>query len=366
MKRIWISLAALVAVGVMAQEKEAQSGTPALLEAINGRQAPVFLQSMEDGELTFQPRNSTRNMTVSGTKIASLTFFPKYDAEAVEQQINTGDYEGALATLVPLMAPYVDYMVVENNMRGPFCMLMDAYRKSGDFTKAREAANILLKSGDPEMVHRGQVTVALLAIAENDLETAKKIRNEVTSETAGLYLQASIERVEQGPKVAIWTVTGIILNHANDVEWLGPSELLCANLYKDMLGTNSVITTNSPMLTARQVKNMYNGSSVAADAEKLWRSLGGEEVEAAILAQKEEEERLEAEIIAKRRAEQDKREAEEKAKKEAEAALKVEHEAGTNVNATVEMDEAGTNVNVTVEMDEAGTNLNTTTEMESE
>lgn len=364
MKRLWISLMALVAVVAMGQTPEVQSGTPALLEAINGKQARVFLQQLEDGVLTFQPHKSTKNMTAPITKISSLTFYPKYDAEAVEQQIKSGDYSGVLSSLVPVMEPYWEYMVVDNNMRGAFCMLMDAYRKKGDFIKVREIANILLECGDPEMVQRGQVNIALVAIAENDLETAKKIRGEVTSETAGLYLQASIERVEQGPKVAMWTVTGIILNHANDVEWLGPSELLCANLYVDMLGTNSVITTNSPLLTARQVKNMYSGNSVAADAEKLWISLGGAEVEAAVIAKKTEAERLEAEEQKQRLAEQEKKEAEAKAKKEARAALEAQNEAGTNVNTSAEM-AAGTNVSANVEV-ATGTNVNTRTEMESE
>lgn len=352
MNRIWISLAALIAVGAMAQEPEVQPGTPAMLEAVNGKKAAVFLQHLKNGKVTFQPRKSSKNMAAPVTMIKSLTFFPKYDAEAVEQQFNSGEYAAVVSALVPVMEPFEEYMVVENNMRDPFCMLMDAYRKTGDLPKARKAANVLLESGDPDLVQRGQVNIALLAIVENDLETAKKIRGELTSEAAGLYLQACIEREENMPKVAIWTVSGIIKYHANDVEWLGPSELLCANLYLDMLTTNSVITTNSALLTARQVKNMYNGSSVSADAEKLWVSLGGAEIEAAVLAEKAEQERLEAERIAERKAEQEKMEAEKKAEEEAAAALQRENEAGTNGTANAEM--------------ESGTNVTTSTEMESE
>ncbi len=343
MKRIWIGLMALLAMGAVAQEQpEAQSGTPALLEAVNGKQARVFLQRLEKGKLTFQAYKSNRDIAVPASKIKSLTFYPKYDAEAVEQQFNAGDYSAVLSTLDPLMETFWDYMVVDNNLRAAFCMLMDAYYKTGELPKARKAANILLESGDPELVQRGQANLALVAIAGNDLETAKKIRNEVTSEAAGLYLQACIERAEKRPKDAIKTVSDLLINHANDVEWLAPSELLCAYLYVDMLGPNSVITTNSALHTARQVKNIYAGSSVAADAEKLWVSLGGAEREAAIAAEKAEREKKAAEKKAER-------EAEEKAKLEAEDA------ASTN---TVE---AGQSENT------ASTNdLNTTTEMESE
>ena len=77
MSRIWISLAALlVAVGAMAQEPAVQSGTPALLEAQNGNKIGVFLQRLENRTLTFQPRKSTKTMSVSITKVKSLPFSP--------------------------------------------------------------------------------------------------------------------------------------------------------------------------------------------------------------------------------------------------------------------------------------------------
>ena len=367
MSRIWISLAALlVAMGAMAKEPAAQSGTPALIESINGNTAGGFLQRLENGTLTFQPRKSTRTISVSITKVKSLTFFPKYDAEAVEQQYNAGDYAAALSSLVSLMEPYEDYMVVENNLRGVFCMMIDAYRKTGNFSKVREGAQVLLESGDPGLVQRGQVNLALVAIAENDLETAKKIHSEVTSEVAGLYLQACIEQAENRPKDASWTVSGIIKDHANDIEWLGPSELLSANLYVDMISTNSVITTNSALLTARQVKNIYSGSSVSADAEKLWISLGGAELTAAVLAEKAEQERLEAAEIEERRVAQKKEQAEKRAEEEAEQEkIRAEKKAEEEAAAALLIEQAGTNGTENVEMN-TGTNVTTSTEMESE
>jgi len=239
------------------------------------------------------------------------------------------------------MAERAQYMVVENNLRDAFCILMNANRKLGEYGKVRKAANILLEADDPLMVQRGQVNLALVAIADNDLPTADKIRGELASEAAGLYLQACIERAEQRPVDAIKTVSGIIIDHANDVEWLAPSELLCAYLYVDMLGTNSVITTNSALNTARQVKNMYSGTSVAADAEKLWIDLGGAKLEAAAAeekaARKVAEEKA-AQKAAEEKAEREKREAEEKARQEAEAASRIESAAGANTNTTTEME----------------------------
>lgn len=335
MKWILTSLLALVVAGAMAQEKATQSGIPAKLEAINGKKIQVFLQSQKNGKLTFQPRKSSKNISIGIEKIKSLTFFLEYDEASIEKSFNEGDYLTVVTTLGSLLEPFWEYMVIENNLRDTFCSLMDANRELGEFSKVRKAADILVASGDTELEQRGQVNLALVALAEDDRKTTEKIRGEITSEAAGLYLQACLERADGQPKVAIQIVTKIIANHANDVDWLAPSELLCAYLYMDMVGSNSVITTNSAMNTARQVKNMYDGTHIAADAKKLWIELGGAAIELAAEAEK-------AERKAREKEAEEERKAREKAKKEADvvaaAQAQAEALAKTNVTETTEME----------------------------
>ena len=266
MKRILISLVALVTVcSSQAQKKvaEPQPGIPAILEAINGKKARVFLQRMEDGKLVFQPYKSTKEISVDASKVKRLDFVLKYDSEGVAQAFINGDYATVVATLEPLLQAHAPYMVVDNNLRDAFSMLMKAYRENGDLPKARKAASTLMESGDPVLVERGLVVMALAAIAENDLTAAERIQSKVVSEAGALYLKSSIERAKGEPKVAIQTVVSIIAEHGNDMEWLPPAELLCARLYLDMGMTNSAAHT------ARQVEHMYAGTHIAADAKKL-------------------------------------------------------------------------------------------------
>jgi len=276
MKRILISLAALAAVcAAQGQKKEAepQAGTPAVLEAINGKKARVFLQRVENSKLVFQPYKSTREISVDTAKVKRLEFILKYDSEGVSQAFIDGDYAGVIATLEPLLKAYSPYMVVDNNLRDAFAMLMKAYRENGELPKARQAATVLLQSGNPALVQRGQVVMALAAIADNDLPQAEKIQGEVPSEAAALYLKASIEQAKGEPKAAIKTVVGIIAEHGNDMDWLPPAELLSARLYLDMGMTNSAAHT------ARQVENIYAGTHISADAKKLREPLNVEEPE---------------------------------------------------------------------------------------
>lgn len=345
MKRMILSLIALSAVVVFAQEEVTQSGTPAKLEAINGKKINVFLQRLEGEKLTFQPVKSTKDMTVPVSKIKSLQFYPKYDEEAVNTSFVEGDFPAVLDVLEPLMNDFFEYMAIENNMRESFVLLYNCYRFSGDYDNAEKYAEKLLTLGDEALEMKGKAGLALVAIEKEDFATAEKYQLELAekSEAAGLFLKACIERAKGDPKRAIQIVTVIIEDHANDMEWLPASELLSAYCYLDLTGTNSIISTNSAMNTARQVKNIYAGSAVAADAKKLWTSLGGPEIEA--LAEAERAERAAAVKAAKERIA-----AEQKAKKEAKAAEKAAAKAAAEAAAA----------------QESGVTTNTVTESESE
>ncbi|MCF7847901.1 MAG: hypothetical protein K9M45_03535 [Kiritimatiellales bacterium] len=267
MNRLMGSLFLLFAIGVMAQDEVAQTGVPARLEVINGKVVKALLQQQNGSNITFQIFKSDQDITVDQSKIKSLTFYPKYDAEAVVTNFNAGDYAAVLAKLGPVMEPYRDYMAVSNNMQSALCMLVDAYRESGDFSNVWNVAETLISTGNPGLVLQGQVNLALAALADGDFQTSEKIHGEVESEAAGLYLQACMQRAQGEPKKAIKTITRVIAEHGNDVEWLAPSEWLGAQLYLDMAMTNSAANT------ARQVMNIYAGTHISGDAAKLYNQL---------------------------------------------------------------------------------------------
>lgn len=303
MKRVLlISLIALTTVAAKAQNTTEQEGAPAKLVASNGKGARVFLQNMDEGKLTFQPYKSTKNITVPADKIKSLEFFVKYDEAATKTAFGNADYDTALGILEPVMNELNQYMIIENNLRDAFVMMYDAYVSKGDFAKVVELGIILAETGDENLEVKAKVGRALALIDSGDFAGAKTVGAELSVPAAALYVDACILRAQSKPKEAILTVNTIIADHANDMEWLPRSELLNAYLYLDMTGTNSVITTNSAINTARQVKNMYGGSNVAADAKKFWASLGGEAIEEAQIAQRKEAEAKRLEREAKKEA----------------------------------------------------------------
>ncbi len=268
MKKI-ATLLILLNLSTFAQaEAIAQSGTPARLEAINGKQIKVFLQSLEDGNLTFAPFKSTKSMTVGVDKISSLEFYPKYDAEACEAAFNQGDYTAVLGILDPLLEPFATYMPIENNLQSAFVMQMKAQFSLGENLKVQKSADLLLATQlDSGLAIQGQVYKALSALAEGDIPAAETLSDELENAAAKLYLQACIQRSQGQFKGAMDSVVSIISEYGNEVEWLGPSELLSAHLYLDLAMTNSALNT------ARQVKNIYAGTHISADAGALYEQL---------------------------------------------------------------------------------------------
>ena len=268
MKRFLVVLMVLSAgTGMVQAQKEQQSGVPARLVAINGKAARSFLQSVEGRKLTFQPYKSTKNIRVDISRVSYLEFYLKYDSAAVDAAFVGGEYDSVLSMLEPIIEPLFEFMVVSNNLQKAQLQMMTSYLNTGQLEQAAKVADILEKVQDPRLALKGTVCKALVAIAQDDLAAAEEIRSEMDDGAAGLYVQASIERARKKPKVAIQIVADIIANHGNDMEWLPASELLSAHLYLDLM------MTNSAALTARQVKNMYAGTSISADAETLCAGL---------------------------------------------------------------------------------------------
>jgi hypothetical protein len=271
MKHLLISLVVIAASAAVAQDKAVQSGTPSKLTVINGKQANVFLQHMKDGNLTFQPHKSDQNMTVPAEKIKFLEFFPKYDAEGTLQSFQSGEFEQVISVLEPIMNEYWQYMPIDNNLRDAFSMLIDSYMGTGNYAQVKKAAATFIQSDNEDIVLKAKVRLAEAEVAEGNVAAAEKIKAELEgSVVPDLYLRAVLQRASQQPKAAVITISDIIYEHGNAVDWLPRCELLSAYVYLDMAMTNSAVQT------ARQVKNMYKGTSISASAARLYNDLGGE------------------------------------------------------------------------------------------
>jgi len=268
MKRfVLCCLLSVAASGVVAQEV---AGVPAKLETANGKVVNSLLQGCSNGLLTFRLHRGKKEFTVPVSKVRKLTFVTKFDRARAKEAFDAADYGAAISVLEPALLPLKEYMVVDNDLRPAYRMLMLSYYGVGDFEKLNDAVKVVEGMNVPDYRTEAKVCSALVALAKDDVAAAEEIRSELekSSPAAALYIKACTLRKKAAYRDAIWTATEVLAEHGNDLLWMPPTELLCARLYLDMG------MTNSASLTARQVKHIYTGTRIAVEAKRMRDQLG--------------------------------------------------------------------------------------------
>lgn len=302
---------AVVALGLIVSVASAQqqSGVPAKMKISGVDQTiPVFLQRVENGRLVFQRYRQPKDLAGPLNRIEHLEFLANFDLDGARELYRTGKFEELITKmetgLEPSINEYWPYMRIDNNFQDVFCMLTRVYLELGDYEKATKAAAILMESTNPSTLSTGQSVSILIALKENRIEDAEALLPSISSPAGVLYYRACIERAKNQPKDAMQLVTELIADYGNDLDWMPKAELLSANLYQDMAATQPDPYLDSAKQTARQVKNFYAGTHIAALAERLEASIAElqAKIEAEKAAQAEAEEKAKAKVRARAEA----------------------------------------------------------------
>jgi hypothetical protein len=149
-------------------------------------------------------------------------------------------------------------MEIPNALQGLYLLQVAANWQVRDVEAVGQAASRLVRCVGDEYVQQQGVRYAMLvAMALDDADALDALSGRLNSEAARAYLAAEEHRVKGEPKQAMEAVIEMIRVHANVVDWLGPCELLAAEIYMELAMTNSAIKT------ASLVESMYADSAVA-------------------------------------------------------------------------------------------------------
>jgi hypothetical protein len=245
----------ILIAGVALGQAERPAGVPALLEAANGKSVRVFLQEASDGNLTFIPVGASQASTIPAARAARLEFFPQEDAAEIKRLFLEENDRDALDGF---LEPYAPFMEVPNALQGLYLLQVAANWQVRDVEAVGQAASRLVRCVGDEYVQQQGVRYAMLvAMALDDADALDALSGRLNSEAARAYLAAEEHRVKGEPKQAMEAVIEMIRVHANVVDWLGPCELLAAEIYMELAMTNSAIKT------ASLVESMSADSAVA-------------------------------------------------------------------------------------------------------
>ena len=298
MKKV-LTVFCLSVITVCLVHGQEQSGIPARVTAVNGKEFPVFLQGVEGDKMVFQLYKRPTNQNAPMKAIAKIEFVGQIDIAGAEQLFSTGDYQGMLLKLKGELKPSLDtywgFMAIENNLQDLFVMVMKAYLRMGDVPNANKAATILLQHPDNDVKGQAESMAVLAALGDNRIEDAEAMLADIKSEPGKLYLGACIQQAKGQIGEAFKMTNRVISDFGNDLGWMPQVELLNARLYLDAGLTNSAANT------ARQVMNIYKNSDVGNDAAKLHGELvlAMQEYDAAVKAREDAEAAARAEIKAR-------------------------------------------------------------------
>ena len=256
--------------------QERAEGLPALLQAPNGKKVRVFIQEADDRVLQFNAPKSTTIMRAPIAKVQEVTFILDEDVVEIEARFGRDSGEQARAELERLLTPYVPFMSLKNNLYPLFFKQIELELLEGRYAQAGLYAEYLLGCrAHSDIQLKGQRYALISALKAKNFKEAAKHIEAADAPVAEQYFKAAHTLHQGEPKEAMQEVIEIIIEHANEVEWLAPTEFLAAEIYLE-LGM-----TNSARKTADQVANMYEGSEIALAAslleERLYNALNGME-----------------------------------------------------------------------------------------
>lgn len=258
----------IITAGLLLTAGFLQAEAPAILERTDGKAWRLSLRSRDNGWITARLENasSDRRYEVSGIRFLDFTGI-KLDEDRVEQSFCAADYDTVISTLEPALQPYLNYASISNNMENVFVLLMDAYSRKGDSSSAVTLAQKLKDSSNQAVAAPARIVLARSAVEQGRLADAKEQISALKDPVARLYLTVCLERAQGSPEQAIQTAVQLIAEHGNDMKWLPPTELLCAQLYRE-LGL-----LESAAATARQAASFYEGTNIGAEARALHAEL---------------------------------------------------------------------------------------------
>ena len=227
-----------------------------------------------DGDFVQLKRpEDSKAVGVGANTIKKLIFDVKLDLDKVTKMVRTREYDQARYKLEKALKPFAPYSDIPSNLTPYNTLLMEVYFRTQQYDKTLEiASGFAKKSKDPVLKEKSRVYQALSLINSDKLDEAQQLfakygwDKEVASNKASsekLYISAKLLALKHEYSEAMMSVAKVIAFHSQDVDWMPPAELLCAEIYTDMELYDSAAEV------CRQIELLYKNSEEFDQAVKL-------------------------------------------------------------------------------------------------
>ena len=251
---------------------EAANPLPAELIMPGGRSWKGQVVGRDGDWLEFATGASAQPIRVGVNTIQELAFKVDINTAEMEALNRNMQYLQIIAMLEAALKPYEPFRDIPSNLMPFNALLMELYYKTGDYASSLEYASRITGDGrNPEIQRKSVIFKGMCLIEAGRLSEAEELFAKYgwtrdlpdNAPAEDLYITARFLFAKKDYAAAMETVAKVIAFNSQDLEWIRPAELLCAEIYLEMGMPDSADEV------IREMSLMYKGSFEAEQAQKL-------------------------------------------------------------------------------------------------
>lgn len=257
---------------LLAGSVQAANPLPAELIMPGGRSWKGQVVGLDGDWLEFATGSAAQPIRVGADTIQELAFKVDIDTAEIEVLNRNMQYPQIIAMLETALKPFEPFRDIPSNLAPFNALLMELHYKTGDYAKSLEyASRISEDDRDPALQRKGVVFKGMCLIETDRLSEAEELfethgwTRELPDDAPAedLYITARFLFAKKDYSAAMETVAKVIAFNSQDLEWIRPAELLCAEIYLEM----GMLDSADEVI--REMSLMYTGSFEAEQAQKL-------------------------------------------------------------------------------------------------
>lgn len=226
-----------------------------------------------DGDwVEFQKLGAPSSMRLGASTINELVFVVEIDFKDLSEKMANREFGQIIVALNKALKPFDEYSDIPSNLTKYNAVLMEIYYRDQQYDKAVALAEKIVEDDrDPALQEKSRLYHMLALIDAGKLAEAEaqsveygwdtELSSDATPEQ--LYIAAKLEVLNEQYSEAMESVAKIIAFNSQDLDWMRPAEMLCAEIYTKMG------LYDSAEEVCRQIEFLYKDTQEFDQAQQL-------------------------------------------------------------------------------------------------
>jgi tetratricopeptide (TPR) repeat protein len=197
-----------------------------------------------DGDwIEFKTSASPRPIRLGASTIKEIKFEVAVDPEKLNELMQARQFEKIIAALNKALEPFSEFGDIPSNLTRYNFLKMELYYRTKQYDKSLEiSAKLSADDRDPVLQEKSRVYQALTLIDAGRSAEAEVLLDQygwskdMSEDTSPekLYITAKLMVLKKDYSKAMELVATVIAFNSQNLEWMQPAEMLCAEVYAEL------------------------------------------------------------------------------------------------------------------------------------